>query len=164
MKVLEKSICLLFFKSLLTRGFSMKFWSSNTWILYFVPCLTSLKLNYDFLLTNCRYIEEILESTLNLFSIHQMGGPVGTSSQLSPIHFIALIDPKAQWFIKWMVSFQTQYSFFFSPLLDLILFPLQKQYDESIFYNQIWKLILKHENPINLKYLWILFFLYKYFL
>nr|XP_022341878.1 protein broad-minded-like isoform X9 [Crassostrea virginica] len=49
-----------------------------------------------------RYIEEILESTLNLFSIHQMGGPVGTSSQLSPIHFIALIDPKAQWFIKWM--------------------------------------------------------------
>ena len=142
----------------------MKFWSSNTWILYFVPCLTSLKLNYDFLLTNFRYIEEILESTLNLFSIHQMGGPVGTSSQLSPIHFIALIDPKAQWFIKWMVSLQTQYSFFFSPLLDLILFPLQKQYDESIFYNQIWKLILKHENPINLKYLWILFFLYKYFL
>ncbi|XP_061197318.1 protein broad-minded-like [Saccostrea echinata] len=49
-----------------------------------------------------RYIEEILESTLNLFSIHQMGGPVGTSAQLSPIHFIAIIDPKAQWFIKWM--------------------------------------------------------------
>lgn len=49
-----------------------------------------------------RYLEEILESTLNLFSIHQMGGPVGTSAQLSPIHFIALIDPKAQWFIKWM--------------------------------------------------------------
>ncbi|KAJ8303233.1 hypothetical protein KUTeg_019629 [Tegillarca granosa] len=49
-----------------------------------------------------RYLDEILESTLNLFCIHEPGGQVGIPSQLTPIHFIALIDPKAQWFIKWM--------------------------------------------------------------
>ncbi|KAK3086457.1 hypothetical protein FSP39_018719 [Pinctada imbricata] len=49
-----------------------------------------------------KYKEEILQSTLNLFSIHQMGGLMGNSAQLTPIHFVSLIDPKAQWFIKWM--------------------------------------------------------------
>ncbi|XP_060080662.1 protein broad-minded-like [Ylistrum balloti] len=49
-----------------------------------------------------KYLEMVLESTLNLFSIHQQGAPVGTSSSLTPLHFVSLIDPKAQWFIKWM--------------------------------------------------------------
>ncbi|KAL5021697.1 hypothetical protein ScPMuIL_000852 [Solemya velum] len=48
-----------------------------------------------------RFLKEIVESTLNLLSIHQVGPP-GTISHLTPIHFIALLDPKAQWFIKWM--------------------------------------------------------------
>ncbi|KAL4234490.1 hypothetical protein ACF0H5_006135 [Mactra antiquata] len=48
-----------------------------------------------------QYLEEILVSTLNLLSIHNIG-TVGTSHTLSPIHFVALIDTKAQWFIKWI--------------------------------------------------------------
>lgn len=50
-----------------------------------------------------RYLEEIIESTLALYAINQNGSQGGSSLQLSPVHFIALIDPKAQWFIKWMV-------------------------------------------------------------
>lgn len=49
-----------------------------------------------------RYLEEVLVSTLNLLSIHHVG-TVGTSQSLSPVHFVALVDTKAQWFIKWMV-------------------------------------------------------------
>ncbi|XP_052063658.1 protein broad-minded-like isoform X2 [Mytilus californianus] len=49
-----------------------------------------------------RYLEEIIESTLTLYAINQNGSQGGASVQLSPVHFIALIDPKAQWFIKWM--------------------------------------------------------------
>ncbi|CAG2217907.1 unnamed protein product [Mytilus edulis] len=49
-----------------------------------------------------RYLEEIIESTLTLYAINQSGSQGGSSLQLSPVHFIALIDPKAQWFIKWM--------------------------------------------------------------
>ncbi|XP_048254918.1 protein broad-minded-like isoform X2 [Haliotis rufescens] len=45
-----------------------------------------------------RYVEEIVESTLNLISVPQSG----PTQRLAPLHFIALIDPKAQWFIKWM--------------------------------------------------------------
>ncbi|KAK3607380.1 hypothetical protein CHS0354_022540, partial [Potamilus streckersoni] len=48
-----------------------------------------------------RYLEMVLESTLNLYATHHMG-PVGTSAQLTPLHFVALLDIKAQWFIKWM--------------------------------------------------------------
>ena len=51
----------------------------------------------------CRYLEEIIESTLSLYSVNQSTGQTGSQVQLSPVHFIALIDPKAQWFIKWMV-------------------------------------------------------------
>ncbi|XP_053402163.1 protein broad-minded-like isoform X2 [Mercenaria mercenaria] len=61
-----------------------------------------------------QYLEEVLVSTLNLLSIHHVG-TVGTSQALSPVHFVALVDTKAQWFIKWIHG-----NFSRSFLLDLL--------------------------------------------
>ncbi|WAR13306.1 BROMI-like protein [Mya arenaria] len=47
------------------------------------------------------YLEEVLRSTLSLLSIHHTG-TAGMFQVLSPIHFMALLDTRAQWFIKWM--------------------------------------------------------------
>ncbi|XP_041376240.1 protein broad-minded-like isoform X2 [Gigantopelta aegis] len=48
-----------------------------------------------------RYKLEILDSTLSLLSIHHSPG-LGPSPRLTPLHFVALVDPKANWFIRWM--------------------------------------------------------------
>ncbi|CAL1530647.1 unnamed protein product [Lymnaea stagnalis] len=45
------------------------------------------------------YMEEVVQSSLNLISLMT---PQAQSSKLTPLHFIAVLDPKAQWFIKWM--------------------------------------------------------------
>ncbi|XP_064610719.1 protein broad-minded-like isoform X2 [Liolophura sinensis] len=42
-----------------------------------------------------KYMEEILQSTLDLLSLE-------TAQVVSPSHLIAVLDPKASWFIKWM--------------------------------------------------------------
>ncbi|XP_052230944.1 protein broad-minded-like isoform X2 [Dreissena polymorpha] len=47
------------------------------------------------------YLEEVLKGTLSLLSIHNVS-TVGMPQTLSPLHFVALLDTKAQWFIKWM--------------------------------------------------------------
>ncbi|XP_064641572.1 protein broad-minded-like isoform X2 [Lineus longissimus] len=48
-----------------------------------------------------KFLEDVHESTLMLLSIHHTS-PVGGPSQMSPMHFLALMDPKATWFIKWL--------------------------------------------------------------
>lgn len=52
-------------------------------------------------------MEEIVEGTLALLSLHtetSLGLP-GTDRALEPLHLLALLDTKATWFKKWMVSF-----------------------------------------------------------
>ena len=52
-----------------------------------------------------RFLETVLESTFNLFDARS--DPEYKSSELqhmTPLHFLALIDPRATWFKKWMVS------------------------------------------------------------
>ena len=52
-------------------------------------------------------MEEIIESTLSLLSLcSEPGlGPHGYERALAPLHLLALLDTKATWFKKWMVSF-----------------------------------------------------------
>ena len=52
-----------------------------------------------------RFLETVLASTFNLFSASS--DPEFGSSELQfmmPLHFLALVDPRATWFKKWMVS------------------------------------------------------------
>ena len=52
-----------------------------------------------------RFLESVLGSTFNLFSASS--DPEFGASELqymTPLHFLALVDPKATWFKKWMVS------------------------------------------------------------
>ncbi|XP_060947669.1 protein broad-minded [Limanda limanda] len=46
-----------------------------------------------------KYMEEIIESTFSLLSLHHEHG---TEKVLEPIHLLALLDIKATWFNKWM--------------------------------------------------------------
>lgn len=51
-------------------------------------------------------MEEIIENTLSLLALHSeqgMSSP-GSEKALEPIHLISLLDIKATWFKKWMVS------------------------------------------------------------
>lgn len=47
-------------------------------------------------------MEEIIEATLSLLSLDS---ELGADKSLEPIHLISLLDIKATWFKKWMVSF-----------------------------------------------------------
>lgn len=60
-------------------------------MVFFVPCF--------------RYMEEVIESTFSLLSLHHEHGSAspGTEKALEPIHLLALLDIKATWFKKWMV-------------------------------------------------------------
>lgn len=51
----------------------------------------------------CRFLDEILENSMTLLAAHQTPS-VSASSHMTPVHFLALIDPIASWFTKWMVS------------------------------------------------------------
>ncbi|GFO20670.1 protein broad-minded [Plakobranchus ocellatus] len=46
------------------------------------------------------YLEEVVESSLNLLALQV--APQFPNTKLCPLHFVAVLDPKAQWFIKWM--------------------------------------------------------------
>lgn len=50
-----------------------------------------------------RFLESVLESTFNLLSASSVGGFASGVQCMSPLHFLALVDPKATWFKKWMV-------------------------------------------------------------
>ncbi|KAM6964920.1 protein broad-minded [Aplochiton taeniatus] len=52
-----------------------------------------------------KYMEEIIESTFSLLSVHSDQGLVaspGTDRPLQPVHLLALLDVRATWFNKWM--------------------------------------------------------------
>ncbi|XP_074617585.1 protein broad-minded-like isoform X1 [Acropora palmata] len=49
------------------------------------------------------FLESVLESTFNLLSTSPDGGRFAPAMQrMTPLHFLALVDPKATWFKKWM--------------------------------------------------------------
>lgn len=49
-------------------------------------------------------MEEVIESTFSLLSFQHGSASAGTEKALEPIHLLALLDIKATWFKKWMVS------------------------------------------------------------
>ncbi|XP_037607378.1 protein broad-minded isoform X2 [Sebastes umbrosus] len=51
-----------------------------------------------------KYMEEVIESTFSLLSVHHDHGSAstGTEKTLEPIHLLALLDVKTTWFKKWM--------------------------------------------------------------
>lgn len=71
----------------------------------------------------CRYMEEIVEGTLALLSLHSETslGPLGTDRVLVPLHLLALLDTKATWFKKWMVGFAYWFYFILLFFLGLVL-------------------------------------------
>lgn len=71
----------------------------------YLDCVRFLKIN-EFSSCASRYMEEIIENTLSLLALHSeqgMSSP-GSEKSLEPIHLISLLDIKATWFKKWMVS------------------------------------------------------------
>lgn len=50
-------------------------------------------------------MEDVIESTFSLLSFHPKHTPPGTERALEPAHLLALLDIRATWFKKWMVSF-----------------------------------------------------------
>lgn len=49
------------------------------------------------------FLESVLDSTFNLFSSSSVAGFGSSDLQyMTPLHFLALVDPKATWFKKWM--------------------------------------------------------------
>lgn len=50
-------------------------------------------------------MEEIIESTFALLSLHPEHGMSAHGSEkiLEPVHFLSLLDIKANWFKRWMV-------------------------------------------------------------
>ncbi|GFR74597.1 protein broad-minded-like [Elysia marginata] len=58
------------------------------------------------------YLEEVVESSLNLLALQTSSHFPNT--KLCPLHFVAVLDPKAQWFIKWMVESALRYCLDFS--------------------------------------------------
>lgn len=76
-------------------------------ILYAMSWLCQIGLNInEFFFLCSRYMEEIIENTLSLLALHSeqgMSSP-GSEKSLEPIHLISLLDIKATWFKKWMVS------------------------------------------------------------
>lgn len=52
-----------------------------------------------------RFMKIILETTIRLLSIGGHGGmTVQPSQYITPIHYLALLDPMAEWFKHWTVS------------------------------------------------------------
>ena len=61
--------------------------------------------DWVFVIISFRFLETVLASTFDLFSTSS--DPDFGSSELqfmTPLHFLALVDPRATWFKKWMVS------------------------------------------------------------
>ncbi len=49
-----------------------------------------------------RFVEEVIDSTLALLAINH-NVSVESAGYITPMHLLALTDPKANWFTKWMV-------------------------------------------------------------
>lgn len=54
-----------------------------------------------------RFLEEVIQSTLKLLTLgassatSSSGAGTGPPAFMTPLHFLALLDPKAEWFAKW---------------------------------------------------------------
>ena len=48
-----------------------------------------------------KFLDDILDATFSLLSINHSTS-VSPTTQMNPVHFLALVDPQANWFIKWM--------------------------------------------------------------
>lgn len=60
-----------------------------------------------------RFLCSVLDTTINLLSIGgQEGLSVQPSRNITPIHYLALLDPKAEWFRHWTVSFVSASSYY----------------------------------------------------
>ncbi|KAH0507839.1 Protein broad-minded [Microtus ochrogaster] len=55
-----------------------------------------------------KYMEEIVESTLSLLSVKHDQSHLVSQKILDPIYFFALVDTKAVWFKKWMITTAVQ--------------------------------------------------------
>ncbi|CAL8318203.1 unnamed protein product [Merluccius merluccius] len=57
-----------------------------------------------------KYMEEVIESTFSLLSVHPDLGsaPPGIQNALQPVYLLALLDVKATWFNKWMHSYYSR--------------------------------------------------------
>ncbi|KAK5852652.1 hypothetical protein PBY51_006503 [Eleginops maclovinus] len=55
-----------------------------------------------------KYMEEVIEGTFSLLSLHHEHGSPGTENALEPIHLLALLDVKANWFKKWMHGYYSR--------------------------------------------------------
>ncbi|XP_022098111.1 protein broad-minded-like [Acanthaster planci] len=49
-----------------------------------------------------RFLDDVTESTMNLLVTEPQGSRSSSSQQLTPLHCMALVDPRASWFRKWM--------------------------------------------------------------
>ncbi|KAH9488114.1 hypothetical protein Btru_065340, partial [Bulinus truncatus] len=57
------------------------------------------------------YMEEVVQSTLNLITSQLSPSQ---QNRLTPLHFVAVLDPKAHWFTKWMVETSVKHCLEFS--------------------------------------------------
>lgn len=55
-------------------------------------------------------MEKVIDNMLGLLSVQHHA----SQGRLTPMHFIAVVDPHARWFIKWMVRHLLLLSFFLS--------------------------------------------------
>ncbi|XP_069580309.1 protein broad-minded [Brachyistius frenatus] len=55
-----------------------------------------------------KYMEEVIESTFSLLSLHHEHSSAGTEKPLEPVHLLALLDVKATWFKKWMHGYYSR--------------------------------------------------------
>jgi len=52
-----------------------------------------------------RFLNDVMEKTISLMAISgEAGMSVQPSMHATPTHFLALLDPKAEWFMRWTVS------------------------------------------------------------
>ena len=52
-----------------------------------------------------RFLNDVLDKTLTLMAVSGQGGmAVQPSLNMTPMHFLAILDPTAEWFIRWTVS------------------------------------------------------------
>uniref|UniRef100_A0AAR2JZZ3 Protein broad-minded n=1 Tax=Pygocentrus nattereri TaxID=42514 RepID=A0AAR2JZZ3_PYGNA len=74
-----------------------------------------------------KYMEEIIESTLALLSLHHEHGigPHGSEKALEPVHFLSLLDIKATWFKKWMHGYYSR---------TVVLRLLERKYKSVVSY------------------------------
>lgn len=54
-----------------------------------------------------KFVEEVLEASLTLLGL-QHSTAVGAPAHMTPLHFLALLDPRANWFTQWMVSIKRE--------------------------------------------------------